>query len=329
MKTKKNFPWLTVVPFMILAAMLLIFGFITGWSIFTINNIESMFNQAFNWIIAGFGMVFVATMGSTDITHGALLCLTGGLASMAAAASGAWIAFPVALLVGVASGALLGVLNAKFRANTFMMSLAMMLAFRAMDNTFFSTTVVNAPAGLKFIDNTFFKIIFVIVVFLIVLYVYSYTPYGTYLKGIGENETAMKHIGISIPKIKIIAFIISGGMCAIAGVFNAVRIGGINQQIGVSFEMNVMMCMFIGGIPVEGGMKSQLYKIIVGAFTIIILTNGLTLAGADSGVTQLIKGLVLLGSVALTQFLNRKLSALHESAAVNQKKIGDDSTVAA
>ena len=328
MKMKKNFPWLTVVPFIILVAMLVIFGVLTNWQIFALNNIESMFNQAFTWIVAGLGMVFVATMGSTDITHGALLCLAGGLACLASTAvGGGWIAFPVAMAIGLGSGALLGTLNAKFKANSFMMSLAMMLSFRAMDNTFFTSTVVNAPADLKFIDSIAFKIIFLIILFVAVLYLYNYTPYGTYLKGIGENEVAMTHVGIKVPTIKIVAFIISGVLCAVAAVFNAVRVGGINQAVGVSFEMNVMMCMFIGGIPVEGGMKSQLYKIIVGAFTIIILTNGLTMIGADSGYTQLIKGIVLLAVIALTQFLNRKLGSLHEHAAVNQKKA--DNTAAA
>ena len=139
----------------------------------------------------------------------------------------------------------------------------------------------------------------------------------------------MRHVGINVAKIKIIAFIISGGLCAFAAVFNAVRIGAVDNKVGVSFEMNVMMAMFIGGIPVNGGMKSQLYKIIIGAFTIIILTNGLTLAGADSGLTQLIKGIVLLASVAFTLFLNRKISSSHEQAAVNQKKLDDGTAQAA
>ena len=328
MKTKKNFPWLTVIPFLILAFMLIIFGIIDGFDkILSLSNIESMFNQGFAIIIAGFGMVFATTMGGTDITHGALLGLAGGFACMVGATS-AWLSFPVALLIGIASGALLGTLNGKFRANTFMMSLAMMIAFKALNNTFFAASPASAPAGLSFINNTIFKIIVLIVVFLIVLFVYNYTPYGVYLKGIGENEVAMKHVGINVAKIKIIAFIISGTLCAFASVFNAVRIGAVDNKVGVSFEMNVMMAMFIGGIPVNGGMKSQLYKIIIGAFTIIILTNGLTLAGADSGLTQLIKGIVLLASVAFTLFLNRKISASNEQAAVNQKKL-DDGTAAA
>mgnify|MGYP002626281043 FL=1 len=323
MKTKKNFPWLTVIPFLILAVMLIIFGIIDGFGkILSVSNIESMFNQGFAIIVAGFGMVFATTMGGTDITHGALLGLAGGFACVAGGAS-AWLAFPAALLTGIASGALLGVLNARFRANTFMMSLAIMIAFKAINNTFFAANPAGAPAGLSFINNTIFKIVVLIVLFLIVLYVYNYTPYGVYLKGLGENEVAMKHVGINVAKIKIIAFIISGAMCAFAAVFNAVRIGSVDNKVGVSFEMNVMMAMFIGGIPVNGGMKSQLYKIIIGAFTIIILTNGLTLAGADSGLTQLIKGIVLLASVAFTLFLNRKISSRNEQAAVNQKTLDD------
>lgn len=328
MKTKKNFPWLTVIPFLILAFMLIIFGIIVGFDkILSVSNLESMFNQGFAIIVAGFGMVFATTMGSTDITHGALLGLAGGVACVAGGAS-PWLVFPAALAVGAASGALLGVLNAKFRANTFMMSLAIMIAFKALNNLFFAASPATPPAELSFINGTVFKIIVLIVLFLIVLFVYNYTPYGVYVKGIGENETAMKHVGINIAKIKIIAFILSGLLCAFAAVFNAVRIGAVDNKVGVSFEMNVMMAMFIGGIPVNGGMKSQLYKIIIGAFTIIILTNGLTLAGADSGLTQLIKGLVLLASVAFTLFLNRKISASHEQAAVNQKKL-DDGTAAA
>ena len=80
MKTKKNFPWLTVIPFLILAFMLIIFGIIDGFDrILNPSNLESMFNQGFAIIISGFGMVFATTMGSTDITHGALLGLAGGV----------------------------------------------------------------------------------------------------------------------------------------------------------------------------------------------------------------------------------------------------------
>ncbi|MCF0229087.1 MAG: ABC transporter permease [Parasporobacterium sp.] len=320
MKTKKTFPWLTVVPFMILAAIIIIMGFVAGWgTMYAGNNIEALFNQAFNWMVAGLGMVFVTTIGSTDITHGALLCLAGGLGCYAGQAWGVWAMVPVALLVGIASGALLGILNTKFKANTFMMSLALMLAYKGLNGSLFLNKRAVCPEGIKFIDNVWFKIIFLIILFLVVLFVYNYTPFGTYLKGIGENETAMKHVGFNVSKVKFAAFVISGLLCALASVFNSARLGGFDNKAGVSFEMNVMMVMFIGGIPVSGGMKSQLYKIIIGAFTIIILQNGLKVANIEAGYVQLIMGIVLLLSVGFTLFLSRRLSRLNEKAAVNQK----------
>lgn len=309
-----------LVPFIILAAMLVVFGIATGGSMFSRSNLMGMFNQAACIIIAGFGMVFATTMGATDITHGALLCLSGGLGCMAAAAVGSWAAFPAAILVGIGSGLILGSCNAVFRASSFMMSLALLIAYKALNSLIFNSVVVSAPRDLKFIDGVPFKLATVIVLFLIILYIYNYTPYGTHLKALGENENAVKHCGINIRKVKMIAFLISGAMCAIAAVFNAVRVGGISNQIGTGFEMNVMMAMFIGGIPVEGGMKSKLYKLIIGALTIIVLTNGLTLSGASGGLTQLIKGIVLLVVVAMTQFMNTKLSTIGEQAAVNQAK---------
>lgn len=60
-----------------------------------------------------------------------------------------------------------------------------------------------------------------------------------------------------------------------------------------------MMAMFIGGIPVFGGMKTKTYKLILGAPMVIILENGLVICGTSGSVTQLIRGVVLLGVVYL------------------------------
>lgn len=320
MKTKK-ISYQDLVPFAILILMLVVFGLATGGAMFKQANMKGMFNQAACIIMAGFGMVFATTMGATDITHGALLCLAGGLGCMAAAALGPWAAFPVAILVGIGSGLILGTCNAVFKASSFMMSLALLIAYKALNSLIFNSVVVSAPRKLRFIDKIGFKFGVVVVLFLITLYIFDYTPFGTHVKAVGENENAVKHCGINIRKLKMTVFVISGVMCAIASIFNAVRVGGITNQIGNGFEMNVMMAMFIGGIPVEGGMKSKLYKLVIGAFTIIVLTNGLMLCGASGGLTQLIKGIILLAVVALTQFMNTKLAGIGEQAAVNQAKL--------
>ena len=160
--------------------------------------------------------------------------------------------------------------------------------------------------GEQITDNFQFELIAVIILIILAIYVFQYTPFGMYVRGIGENENAMEHAGINVVKIKIIAFVISGVMASLAGIFLSARVGGTNNTLGSGFEMKVMMAMFIGGIPVEGGMGSKIHKLIIGAPTIILLENGLVLSGVDGNVTQLIRGIVLLAAIYVTSRINEK-----------------------
>ncbi len=305
---KKKININTIMPFLILGGMLIIFGIATHGQVFVKQNLLNLFNQSAATIIAGLGMIFVASMGGTDITHGSLLAVAAAFSAMAGQAFGAGGMFPTAILVGALSGLFLGVLNAKFKVPSFMASLSMLIALRAFVNWLLSARVIMVPQSIKFIDGFSFKLPALIVLIIIIGYIFKYTPFGTYLRAIGENENAIKYAGINVDKIKIVAFMISGIMAAIAGIFTIVRMGGSNNTLGNGFEMKVMMAMFIGGIPVQGGMGTKLYKLIVGAPTIILLENGMVLCGAGGGVTQGVRGVVLLAAVYLTMVIYSKFN---------------------
>jgi len=137
-------------------------------------------------------------------------------------------------------------------------------------------------------------------------YLLKYTRFGAYCKAIGENEKTMIFTGINTDRIKLFAFIISGAMAGIASVFTLARLGGASNTMGSGFEMRVMMAMFIGGIPVSGGMNTKLYKLFLGAPMIVLLENGLVICGASGGLTQLIRGIVLLLVVYITVAVEKK-----------------------
>lgn len=296
-----------IMPFAILLFMIVIFGIATGGNVFSIANLRNLFNQSLAIIIAALGMVFVASMGGTDITHGSLLALATVAGAMAAESIGFWAFIPVTVLVGVLSGAFMGVVNAKLKVPSFMASLALLMAYRAYVNLLLNANAYLFPSSLSFLGTLEFEIIAVILFSAAAVYIFHYTPFGVYLKAIGENENAVRHAGVKIEKMKIIAFMISGAMAAVAGIFLMARVGGTSNTLGAGFEMKVMMAMFIGGIPVEGGMASKIYKIIIGAPTIIFLENGLVLCGMSGSVTQLIRGIVLLLAIYITMQANEKL----------------------
>ena len=306
MRKKMNITASDLMPFIIVIIMVVIFGIATGGSVFEPSNLKNLFNQSVATLIAGLGMIFVASMGATDITHGSLLALATVFGFLAANQLGFLFFLPVTILVGLLSGLLLGVINAKLKVPSFMASLALLIAYRAFVNLILSSASYSFPSELGFFNDFWFDVAAVIILIVIIAFIFHYTPFGVYVKAIGENENAVLYAGINVTKIKILAFVLSGAMAAIAGIFMIARVGGTNNTIGSGFEMKVMMAMFIGGVPVEGGMKSKLYKLIIGAPTIILLENGLVLCGVDGSATQLIRGIVLLAAIYATMQVNEK-----------------------
>ena len=319
-KSKKmNFNINTWLPVIIFVLVAVIFGIATKGNLFTPTNLMNLFSQSVPTIIAGLGMIFVAAMGSTDISCGVIVALVGCFGLMASTNVNPLLLIPVSLLIGVASGMLLGYINAKRKVSSFMASLAMMMAYRAIVNLVLSNTSYYLPDSLRFVDSMGFKIVSVIVLVVLIVYVFHYTRFGVYVKDIGENETAVKHTGVNVDAVKIAAFAISGLMAAIAGIYMVARLGGTNNTIGVGFEMKVMMALFIAGVPVQGGVGSKVYKLILGAPTIMMLENGLVLCGTSGAVTQLVRGLVLLAAVALTAYIGKRFANVGVEAARNQK----------
>lgn len=309
-----------MLPVVIFCGMLLIFSITTRGSIFQGTNLVAILEQTLNTVIAGLGMIFVASLGATDITQGSLVGFAGACCTVAALGMGLLPAIVAALAAGLVSGIFQGIINARFKVPSFMCSLAMLIALRAMATVAMggSSSGLTVPDFIKVMDNNGLKLGVVIVLIIIIWYVFNKTRFGAYCRGIGENENAMKFSGVSVTKIKIMAFALSGLFTGIASMFVLARVGGCSTTLGLGFEMRVMMAMFIGGIPVEGGSGTKLYKMVTGAFMITLLENGLVLTGSSGATTQLVRGIVLLAVVYLTIIMKRKMARLQADALMHQ-----------
>ena len=311
----------TWLPVLIFVLILVIFSAATGGALLTPTNLMNIFNQSVASILAALGMLFVAAMGGTDITTGVVVALAGCFGLMGAEASGNSVVFIIiSVLIGIGSGLLLGYVNAKRKVNSFMASLALLIAYRAVVNLIMSNSAYYLPDNLYVLDNTAVKAVILVIMVVVIIYIWRFTRFGSYVRGIGENEVAMKFAGVNVDKVKIAAFVVSGLMAAIAGIFTVVRLGGTSNTMGSGFEMRVMMALYIAGIPVRGGEGSKVYKLLFGAPAIIMLENGLVLCGLDAGVTQLVRGLVLLGAVCLTSQLAKRMAYVGQEGAHNQKE---------
>ena len=302
---KRKLDYNLIMSIVILLLLIVTFEVLTGGRVLEKRNLLSLFNQSVTTIIAGLGMIFVVSMGGTDITTGVVCALAGAFAAIAAGIS-FWLAFPAAIAVGIIVGLIMGISNAKFKVPSFMASLAILIAGRAGINWILNDSAVYATQQMLALDMYRFKVPILIILIAIIAYVFEYTPFGNYTKAIGENENAVVHMGVNVKKIKILAFIISAVMAALAGVFSMARTGGASNTMGAGMEMQVMMALFIGGIPVTGGIGSKIYKLILGAPMMVLLDNGLILCGSTGPITQEIRGIALILIVGLSLILNKQ-----------------------
>ena len=276
----------------------------------TAYNLNLILEQSMLTIIAGCGAMFVIAQGSTDLSVGVNLALSGVIATWFALVTGVPVLlFPVALIVGLAVGLFNGVIVSKYKVPSFMVTIAMLMGVRGLVN-YIQTKLQSQriPESLLFLNSPFIKIGVFLVVVAVMAYVFEFTKTGRYSRAIGENETAAKFVGIPVGRVKLVAFALSGLLSGVAALFSLVTIGSTSQQMGVFLEMRVVMAIYLGGVLVTGGSSAKFYKLILGSLSITIIINGLALISmSDSHISQSVQGVLLLLILILSMVMgNRK-----------------------
>lgn len=300
MKTKFKFNIGTVIPFAGLITIALVFTIATGGGMWETSNILSIMDAVIPLIMGGLGMIFVVSQGSCDMSQGSLLALSGTLAAIAVNKFGPAFLFPTAIAIGALIGLTNGVILSKFKVSSLTITLAMLIGLRALVAFFTQGQAISVPAQVISLNNASIKIPVCIILILVFGYIFEYTKVGYYSKVIGENEIVGKYTGISVNKMKILAFVLSGIMAGVVGAFTIGRIGGVDPGMGNFFELQVMLALFVGGVPVTGGMSSKVFKLLIGALTISLLENGLVLCGVNGDFSEAIEGIVLIFVVFVT-----------------------------
>lgn len=296
-----------IIPFIGLVGLTLIFTILVGDKFWRPYNLQSVLNQTVLYMFGGLGMIFVIVQGSIDLSQGSSLALVAAISAILVNKYGLWIIFPSAVFFGAMLGLINGVIISKLRVPSVTCTLAFSIAYRGLLPVFTRGGPIYVPFRLFDLYN--FENMFPILVLLVLLfgYLFEFTKVGYYSKAIGENEVKARNSGVPVEKTKIVAYVLCGIMAGVAGVFTLSRVGGVDVSMGSFFELEVMLAIFTGGVPVTGGMSTRIYRLFIGALTVGILVNGLTLYGVSAALAEGMKGVMLIGLVFLTtSFASRK-----------------------
>lgn len=305
MKNKIRIPWGSFAPAVFILFLITVFAVITGGRLTQVNTLKSLLTQSIGYLIGGLGMIFVMALGEIDMSLGVNIAFSCTTASMLVGDKG-WLAV---VLVSLVIGALVGGINAffvsVFHVQGFMVTIALQIGLRGAIKGLFlllpGGRIAFSPEVLAF-NTLSTKLIILLIVTIVVVYLMEFSTFGSWLKAVGENEVCAYISGIPVKKIKAAAYILCGLFTGVAALFMCSRQGGVTSDTGSGFEMTVMLGMFLGGIPVEGGMETKVYKAIIGIPCLIIIQSGLTIIGVSAGIYQFIEALILLVVIIMSHF---------------------------
>lgn len=259
-------------------------------------------DTAFVGIIA-WGMTLVLVAGEIDISVGANAAFSGVvLAKLIVAGVPIPLAVVVVLAIGLAIGAGAGVLRAIFDIPAFIVTLALWLGLRGLAQVMSNAVPVVIPQlsfqrlGAGSVLGIPVPAIVMLVLFAVFIFVSRRTIFGRSVYAVGGNADAAGLSGISVARIRISIFAITGVLASLAGILFASRLGSGNSAAATGLEFDVIAAVVVGGTSLFGG-RGTMIGTLLGVLFIGALTNGLVLMGVDPFMQNVVRGLVILVAV--------------------------------
>ena len=271
---------------------------------FSVDNILNILRQTSVNAIIAVGMTFVILIAGIDLSVGSVLALTGAIAaSMVSIELPIFLVVPVVLLIGTLLGGVSGVIVAKGKVQAFIATLVTMTLLRGITMVYTD----GRPITTGFSDNAdvFAGIGIMSAVFAVAWYILKHTPIGRYIYALGGNEAATQLSGINVNKIKVFVFAVSGFLSALAGLIVTSRLSSAQPTAGVSYELDAIAAVVVGGTSLMGG-KGRVMGTLIGALIIGFLNNALNLLDISSYYQMIAKALVILVAVLADNYLGTK-----------------------
>ena len=282
----------------------------------SIENLQNVLYQASVPLIIVVGATLVIQMGSIDLSvEGAMGA--AGMAWILLSANtrqdtdiGAW-AWVVAIGIGVGLGVLSGVIHAKLKVPSFVVTLgtwyvglgiAILLYGNDMLPTITNEVLARWPSRETLgLPNSFWL---AAVVILCGVLLSNYTAFGRGVLAVGNNETIARASGMSVDRIKIAAFAIAGCLSGLAGILATMQLGSGSPDIGFGQLFIVIPAAVIAGTALGGG-EGGVMRSVLGVFLLLILNNGLVLAGVDPDFQQGVFGTILILAIVAVAWPER------------------------
>ena len=306
-----------------LAGMVLALSVMTD-TFLTVDNGMNVLRQTSVNLCLSIGMTLVILSGGIDLSVGSILAISGAVAAgllkdgIEVEQFDTLIRFTVlgAIVAGTGVGLVLGAFNGlvitRFGLPPFVATLGMLSIARGLTMLWtggFPITGLGADFG--YIGTGYFLGVPMpvwISAALVALFVVvtRRTRFGRYIYAIGGNERAAVLSGLNVKRTKLLVYTLCGGLAGIAGLLVAARLDSATPGAGMTYELDSIAAVVIGGTSLSGG-RGSILGTVLGCLIIGVLNNGLVLLEVSPFWQQVIKGLVIIVAVAVDRMSRREV----------------------
>lgn len=266
--------------------------------------------------ILAVGLMWCILSRGIDLSPGAIVALSSCLVAsfsqrpeyVAKMLPGVNMPVPVAILITVAICTIFGVINGALIAYTkipaFIATLGTQMIARAVAQLYTNAyPIPELKPTLKFLGQGNIAGIPVIVIIFAIFatisgFMLTQTRFGKNVFAIGGNDQAAKVAGIRVEKNLVMVYVWSAFCASVGGVLLAARSGSGNSAAGLQYETDAIAAATVGGTSHTGGV-CRISGVVAGIMILGVVKNIMLLLGINPYWQQVVKGIIIIGSVVL------------------------------
>lgn len=291
--------------YIFLVLMIVISGMLDA-DFLSVRNFSNLILSVLPILIVSSAQMLILLMGDIDLSLGSIISLCNVVAVSLMrpdSPTGYILAIMVALSVGLLCGLINGLLITKLRLPSVIVTIATSSLYGGL-----ALFIHPIPGGKvhnlcsKFIMGRLgfpTPIILMIVFTLAVYFLSSRATFGMKLRAVGGNPFAAFTTGISIVKIKIVAYCLAGVMAGLSAIFLTAQMRCGDATVGNSFTVNSLTVAVVGGTALSGTVGG-VSGVVAGSFIIMIINNILNLVNISSFYQYVMQGVILIFALAIS-----------------------------
>jgi ribose transport system permease protein len=310
-----------VLPFF-LVATLVIFALVSA-QFLSLQNLTNVARQSVYLVLVSLGQMLVLITGGFDLSVGTAIAVTSVVSAIAMVALAAampdliWVAILLGAFAGFVAALLIGSLNglgvAQFGVSPFIMTLG--LQSIGAGTALFLTGGVPV-SNLPYDFGNFFgfgrvfgvpvPVLFAIVAIVAMWLIMNRTKFGAHVYAVGGNVKAANLSGVNTKKVLFFTYVICALLASFAGILLTARVESGETNLGGTIALESIAACVIAGVSLRGGI-GRVENVVLGAFFIVLLQNGMNIAQIGSYLQMVLLGSLLVLAVILDQVRYRML----------------------